>query len=437
VTERLTTSRTHPGRWGLFLVALTLAALATTGPFGPSARAGVTPPPGPTVPTTSTTVPTSTTVVPTTTTLPGPTSTTVVVTDPLVPPPEPEIFDFFADELVEPGGGYADQGAFDPNSNAVVESELRRAQAELRDATRQGQQALADVAAARDRLAGLDAQLVGRAEADPDLLRASEAAHTLFVQRAADAYVRGNDSDLSLLFASEDANDYGKRAVLLESVLEADDEVFDTYVATRAELGGELVGLHDELVAASRDLKTARVVEKELRAEIVDLTIEVRMWEAGSQLMAHGFLFPVAGEVTFGDSWGAPRMPGTQYAHWHEGTDIMAAAGTPLVASEHGVISRTSSSTLGGISVYLRGESGIEYYYAHLSSYAPETQAGLRVRAGDVLGFVGDTGNAKGGSPHLHFEIHGLDGRAVNPYPMLKIAHETQAIFAAITVAGG
>lgn len=434
------TVRGPTARWGVLLLALTLAALVTTGPFGPAARAGVTPAPGPppgpvTTTTTTTLAPTTTTVVPSTTG-PEPTTTTLPVTDPLIPPPPGGVFDFFADELVEPGAGYADQGAFDPNSNAVVESELRTAQAELRDATRRGQQAIADVATARAHLDELDAQLVGRGVADQELVRASEAAHTLFVQRAADAYVRGNDTDLSLLFASEDANQYGKRAVLLEAVLEADDEVFDTYVATRAELGGELIGLHDGLVSAARDLKIARVVEKELRAEIVDLTIEVRMWEAGSQLMARGFLFPVAGEVSFGDSWGAPRMVGTQYAHWHEGTDIMAAAGTPLVASEHGVISRTSSSTLGGISVYLRGDSGIEYYYAHLSSYAPETRAGLRVRAGDVIGYVGDTGNARGGSPHVHFEIHGLDGRAVNPYPMLKIAYETQAIFAAITVDG-
>jgi septal ring factor EnvC (AmiA/AmiB activator) len=419
------------------LLGSVVLVVATVGPAGVVARAsGQTQPgPAPTSTTTSTTLPTSTTstTVPSTT-LPGVTTTLPPLDTTTTTVPWPMFGDPFWDEMIEPGSSYADQPPFDPNSNAVVEAELRRAQRELADAQRRGRRALDDVAAARARLDELEARLLGRGAEEQALLRASEAAHTLFVERAADAYMRGNDSDLSLLFASDDANEYGKRAVLLESVLEADDAVFDEYVATREAMGGELVSLHDQMVQAARDIKVARVVEKELRAEIVDLTIEVKVWEAGSQLMARGFVFPVAGEATFGDSWGAPRMPGTQYAHWHEGTDIMAAAGTPLVACEDGVISRTSSSTLGGISLYILGESGIEYYYAHLSSYAPEAQAGRAVRAGDVVGFVGDTGNARGGSPHLHFEIHGRDGQAVNPYPILKIAHETQAVFAAITV---
>lgn len=415
--------------------AVALAALVAPGaPVG--VASGQVEGPGPEPTTTSTT---------TTTTVPTTTTTTVT---PTVPPPvEPEpppvveppplvpVDDPFVDEMLEPGTHYADQPAFDPRSNEVVVAELRRAERALADAERRGRQALDDVAAARARLAELEAQLAGRSADEQAMLRASEAAHALFVQRAADAYVRGNDPDLAALFASDDANEFGKRTVLLKAVLEADEATFDEYVATRKALGGELRSLHDQMVEAVRDLKRARLVEKELRAEIVDRTFEVKVWEAGSQLMAHGFVFPVAGEVSFGDSWGAPRMPGTPYEHWHEGTDIMAAAGTPLVACEDGVISRTSTSTLGGISLYILGESGIEYYYAHLSAYAPETQAGRVVKAGDVVGYVGDTGNARGGAPHLHFEIHGTDGRPVNPYPILKVAHETQAVFAAIAVA--
>jgi murein DD-endopeptidase MepM/ murein hydrolase activator NlpD len=418
---------------GLLAVVAALVIGALVVPGGPTADAQAPAGPGSTTTTTTTTdAPTSTT---TTTTPTGPTVTTTTLPGFIPVPENPTTTivedDPFASELLD--GSYADQPAFDPASTQVVQAELVRAQRDLRDAERRGQRALDDVAAARARLGELTGSLAGRETEEQELVRQSQAAYALFVERAASAYLRGNDADLAQLFESEDANEFGKRSVLLESVLAADDAAFERYVANREAMSGELVSLHDQLIAATRDLKQARVVEKELRAEIVDLTIEVRVWEAGSQLMAKGFIFPVAGEVQFGDSWGAPRMPGTGYAHWHEGTDIMAAAGTPLVACEDGVISRTSSSTLGGMSTYILGESGIEYYYAHLSAYEPGADAGKAVKAGDVIGYVGDTGNAQGGAPHLHFEIHGRDGQAVNPYPILRIAHETQAIFAAIS----
>jgi murein DD-endopeptidase MepM/ murein hydrolase activator NlpD len=82
------------------------------------------------------------------------------------------------------------------------------------------------------------------------------------------------------------------------------------------------------------------------------------------------------------------------------------------------------SNELGGITVWLKGESGTYYYYAHLVGYAPDVREGMVVDAGTVLGFVGDTGDARGGPPHCHFEIHPEGGPAVNPYPLLKVVDE-------------
>ena len=117
-------------------------------------------------------------------------------------------------------------------------------------------------------------------------------------------------------------------------------------------------------------------------------------------------------------------MLGTEFEHWHEGTDILAPMGTELIASERGVITSMGTGVLGGITVWLKGESGTSYYYAHLTGYAPGVHTGLVVEAGTVLGYVGTTGNAAGGPPHVHFEIHPGGGAAINPYPILRVAQD-------------
>lgn len=107
----------------------------------------------------------------------------------------------------------------------------------------------------------------------------------------------------------------------------------------------------------------------------------------------------------------------------HQGVDIMAPHGTPLLAVENGVLFRLGTGRLGGIKLWLLGESGTAYYYAHLSGYAAVTAEGAYVRAGTTIGFVGNTGNAITTPPHLHLEVHpNADGRAVNPYPLMRQA---------------
>jgi murein DD-endopeptidase MepM/ murein hydrolase activator NlpD len=145
--------------------------------------------------------------------------------------------------------------------------------------------------------------------------------------------------------------------------------------------------------------------------------------EVTARLSAGGYVFPVFGTASFGDSFGAPRpgIPGG----WHHGEDIFAEEGSPLLAVADGTIHTVGFIKLGGYRLWLRDDFGNEFYYAHLSAYSPLAIDGKRVEAGDVIGFVGDTGDAEGGSPHLHFEIHpaamsglGYDG-VVAPYPIL------------------
>jgi murein DD-endopeptidase MepM/ murein hydrolase activator NlpD len=145
--------------------------------------------------------------------------------------------------------------------------------------------------------------------------------------------------------------------------------------------------------------------------------------EVSADLSAGGYVFPVYGTASFGDSFGGPRpnIPGG----WHHGEDIFAAEGTPLLAVADGTLHTVGFTKIGGYRLWLRDTGGNEFYYAHLSAYSPLAVEGRTVEAGDVVGFVGDTGDAEGGSPHLHFEIHpasmaglGYDG-VVAPYSIL------------------
>jgi peptidoglycan LD-endopeptidase LytH len=125
---------------------------------------------------------------------------------------------------------------------------------------------------------------------------------------------------------------------------------------------------------------------------------------------------PVSKPFSFVDSWGAPRSGGRA----HKGTDIMNPMGNRVHAIVDGVVSRQTYSSLGGISLYLRGDDGNEYYYAHLSKYASRT--GQRVKAGELIAYNGATGNAAWSGPHVHFEVHPGAGAPVNPYPFVKAA---------------
>jgi septal ring factor EnvC (AmiA/AmiB activator) len=127
------------------------------------------------------------------------------------------------------------------------------------------------------------------------------------------------------------------------------------------------------------------------------------------------FVFPVDGPNSFVDSFGAPRSGGRS----HQGTDIMTARNTPLVACVSGTITSTNPSDtgLGGITIHLKS-GNTTYYYAHLSSIQGGIHAGVRVSAGEVIGYAGNTGNASGGAVHLHFEIR-PNGVPIDPYPTL------------------
>lgn len=104
----------------------------------------------------------------------------------------------------------------------------------------------------------------------------------------------------------------------------------------------------------------------------------------------------------------------------HYAIDIMRPIGDPLLACVDGTVESMRMNPLGGITItILDTEKRFRFYYAHLSAYATGITEGQEISKGDLLGYVGDTGNAKGTPPHLHFQIANMGGAAINPYPLL------------------
>ncbi len=139
------------------------------------------------------------------------------------------------------------------------------------------------------------------------------------------------------------------------------------------------------------------------------------------KLTASGYVFPVYGPVSFSDDFGAPRT-----TTWHHGNDIFAPRGAPILAVADGTVFKVGWNDVGGNRFWLRDGAGNEFYFAHLSAFSSLAQEGRQVKAGDVIGFVGNTGDAATTPTHLHFEIHprellwmGYDG-VVDPYPYIS-----------------
>jgi hypothetical protein len=145
-------------------------------------------------------------------------------------------------------------------------------------------------------------------------------------------------------------------------------------------------------------------------------------------------IFPVLGKFRYGNDFGAPRGQGR-----HEGIDIVAPRKALAVAAEAGQVKYHFGSQRAGCMLYLHGDSGTTYLYVHLNNdvgttndnrgscapgtaFAPGLKSGARVAAGEPIGFVGDSGDADGVEPHLHFELHPGGGAAVNPFTQLNRA---------------
>lgn len=428
----------------------------TTAPAPVTTTPGTTPGPSTTTPGTtpgpSTTTP-GTTPGPSTTTVPGAgTSTTTVPGDPTHDPTHDHDHDHdhgeeapnVVPDAEDPGAGLGDVNSDEdapadlrvPSGPATgvpaavggrvgIATSLADAQALVAATTEELDAAEAALAAARGPLREANARLSQFEGEEAAAARSLAATTALLQSRAVRSYVAGGEQvGQNSLLNADGPLAAGEQLAYANAVAAADTELIEMFRTEQA-------AASTQVQAAARDAASATVVVDSARARVdeaalavTDATVALSVAEEDADSFAvDGFTFPVQGPYTFVDSWGFCR---DGCARSHKGNDVMAPWGNEIYATERGVIAKIGDVNLGGLRIWLYGASGTRYYYAHLAGVADGIEEGDTVELGEVIGFVGDTGNARGTPPHLHFEIHPAGRGAVDPFPLLRAAAQAQ-----------
>jgi peptidoglycan LD-endopeptidase LytH len=309
-------------------------------------------------------------------------------------------------------------------------------------------QTLDDLDDARDRVAELEADLdaataryedtwarieAARVELDDlrrtadDLEQRAADAERAMAERARQTFMHGSTSTFQTLLTSRGSQAAVERAGMVAALQRQDRGRLEEAVALRTALDqtvalvaaqeSELQVLQAQLEADAQVLQASLSAAEADAERIGSLVARQRRVTRGPQQGIYACIFD-PGRFRFRDTWGAPRSGGRS----HRGTDVFAAMDEPTFAFTSGVIERHSNSRLGGLGLYLRGDDGNVYYYAHLNSIEPSGQVGNRVVAGELVARNGATGNADSWAPHVHFEAHPGGGAAINPFPWLAAA---------------
>lgn len=324
----------------------------------------------------------------------------------------------------KPRGRYANQPPFVPD--ALNRAQVRRVEGQLAAARAALVEDVARVRSLRlrdKRLALERAELSAETASTVDALEATE---EQLRRRALATFVVGDSFELAPSLEHDDILRFQQHRFLVGEVLSLDQDLVDEYTRLRNRLEYEALELYDRINNTRRWLRSAREQADASQVEVEALEFELATWQNRSAVFVSDVVFPIDGpyDLPLINSWGYPRAPGTIDEHWHEGIDIFAPDGTPLVAAEGGTVTDIGVGTLGGLKIWVLGDSGTRWYYAHLSAFNPELSVGDVVAAGDLIGYVGATGNAVGTPPHLHLQMHPDGGRPVNPYPILQAASE-------------
>jgi murein DD-endopeptidase MepM/ murein hydrolase activator NlpD len=304
--------------------------------------------------------------------------------------------------------------------------------AELQRAQRRANAAAADVARAETRLSNVQSRLGDLEAQRQETVGRLRSLQSAVRDVAVSAYIRGRIARLPADFDVTDLSASARADTLAAIVAAGSNDAVDAYRAAAEDLDVEEAKLAStrkasaDALSAYRSRVRAATSElgrlKKLEADRIAREKAQRAAAgagrtarrgAGVVLGSGAWICPVQGPRAFSDDFGDPRGGGRRR---HEGNDILSPRGTPVVAPVAGSVKHHENG-LGGHSFYLEGSDGIEYYGAHLDGYTDNVGS---VPAGTVVGYVGNSGDARGGPTHLHFEMHPGGGGAVNPYPTLR-----------------
>ena len=255
----------------------------------------------------------------------------------------------------------------------------------------------------------------------------AESLHEVAQRRAVVAY-KTQGADISVLFETDDPREGVRSSVLLDAANSSDKQAVAEYAEVAADLAVQRERLAGDRKAERDALDKAAGERKLLDVKVADAQRAQRNFDAKQQAaqaaaprsgltaviapVIDGLMCPVPG-AAFSNDWGQPRSGGRR----HEGNDMFAPTGTANIAVVNGDVTYGDGG-LGGKGAYLAGENGVTYVYYHLSEYVGGPR---HVSQGEVIGRLGDTGNARG-SPHTHFEVRpgGRSAAATNPFPIIS-----------------
>jgi murein DD-endopeptidase MepM/ murein hydrolase activator NlpD len=298
---------------------------------------------------------------------------------------------------------------------------------DLASAKARANKAAAELGKAESALGALEGQIndleARKADAEERLDAYRAAAREVAIRR----FVNSDTARVAEV-ADPDINAQARAQTLAKYATQGSEDAIDAYTAAQEDLAvtserlasrrasqkKAVAELDRRRDAALKELKKLQDIEA-AKAKAAGRTAKAGLGRTAPRtpiVVGGSFICPVQGPVSFIDSFGSPRSGGRA----HKGVDMLSPRGTPTVAPVSGTVSHRGNS-LGGLSWHLNGDDGNYYYGTHLSAYANEGIG--HVQAGTVIGYVGDTGNAKG-TPHLHFEIHPGHGAAVDPYSTVR-----------------
>jgi murein DD-endopeptidase MepM/ murein hydrolase activator NlpD len=316
------------------------------------------------------------------------------------------------------GGGSGVAFGAPQKSAEQLSKELEQLKADTKEAGEKWDAAYGELEDVEDDIAKTDKEI---AKSKKELSKAQSA----LTVHAVAIYRRSTISPMDVVVGAASFEELVSRMDLMRRINSSDADAVAEVKSVRAKLNKQHAQLLKEKKNAKRATQRLEDERDRLQGQLKNKEADFRRVKSeldavrggpnrpagqGGVAGPNGMVFPVVGSYYYSDTWGAART-----GHRHQGTDIMSPRGTPVVAVLPGTVS-SKNGGIGGKTIWLSADNGWDFYYAHLDGWAVRSG---HVRAGQIIGYVGSTGNAAGGAPHLHIQIY-PNGSIANPYPYLR-----------------